>query len=599
VSRQKARGSKAAPSLRVAPEAGRSWPLSLTVLFVTAATWRLLYLVRLSHSSLAGSMFDDARIYWAWSSRIADGHLVGSNPFFLAPLYPYVLALLRTLAGGSLSTVLIVQAVWGAAAVVLLTDATKRLATPAIGFAVGVILSFYEMAVFFDGLFLTESLMFFLGSLLLWWVVRSDWSRATWRAAGVVGVLVGLLAAGRGTATALLLPAGLLVVRRGDPGRSIRVLIVVLAGFILITIPAAMHNYVVAREWLPFTYNTGFNLYAGNNPKAAGTYVPITGNREGQPQGLDGGIELDGRDYVKRTEGLALSPSASSSYWSRKAGRYAMQNPGYVLRLSTTKLAMLWNVREYPQIENVEEYRALAGPVGLPVIGTFALLGALALIGAAFAWQAGVAGRFALGCAIVVSLSTIPFFVTDRYRHQLIPACALLAGIGLHRLWLAWSRGSDRARTFVALAAGLLIVHLPMAGPTAEQRATLLAKNMGVRFLQSGFAAARAGLLDQAEHDFAQAVRANPRQYEAWGGLIRVQVQLGHVAQARETFSKARAAGLPEVPTHAYEALFAALSHDTAAAEMALQRVPQSGLDADPNLAEVVTVTRRILSGGR
>jgi len=575
------------------PSKSPSWPLALVAVFVVAAAWRLAYLARLEKSALAGAMFDDARIYWAWSEHIAHGMFVGSNPFFLAPLYPYALGALRAFGIGAPSAVLMLQALWGAGAVVLLADAARRLTSPTIGLGVGAILSFYEMAVFFDGLFLTESLLFFLGSLLLWSVACFDWSKASWRAAGIVGLLIGLLAAGRATAALLLLPAGILL-------RTTRTgFVTLLGGFALIALPITMHNYVVTHELIPFTYNTGFNLYVGNNPTANGRYVPITGQRAGQPQGLDGGVELDGRDYLMRVEGLSLSPAASSSHWSRKATEYLTQHPGHVLRLAALKLAMLWNAREYPQIENVEEYRALAGPVGLPVIGTFALLGALALVGALYAWKAGAAGRFTLGLALVVSLSTIPFFVTDRYRHQLIPACALLAAVGLQHLWRAWSRAGHRWRTLGALVAGVIFVHLPMPGLTSEQRATLLGKNMGMRLQQSALVAAQSGHLDQAERDFAEAVHSDPRLYEAWGGLIRVQVQLGRTQEARETFARARAAGLPEPPTHAYDALFAALSHDAAAAEEALRQIPQSSLDADASLAEVVAVTRRILAGTR
>src|SRR5262245_3081984 len=376
-------------SQRVVRRTERAWPLCLAALFVVAVGWRLAYLARLAHSPLAGQMLDDARIYWAWSERIAQGHLVGTNPFFLAPLYPYILGLLRVLTGGAPLAVLIVQALWGATAVVLLADSARRLTGPVIGAVVGVILCFYEMAVFFDGLFLSESSLFFLEALLVWWVIRNDWTRTTWLASATSGLLIGLLAAGRATAALLLVPAAML----GHESRW-RPTGALIGGFMLVTLPVTLHNYVVAREWIPFTYNLGFNLYAGNNPKAVGTSTPITG-RAGQPRGLDGGVEIDGRDFLRRSEGLLLGPSASSRHWTRKAAEFVGREPSRALWLVACKAAMLWNTREYPQIENVEEYRTLAGPVGMPFVGTFALLGALALMGIAFAWSAGPAGRFA------------------------------------------------------------------------------------------------------------------------------------------------------------------------------------------------------------
>src|SRR5262249_29643015 len=154
--------AKSVISPGVARNRARCWLPGLVGLFIVAAAWRLIFLDRLAHSPLAGATFDDARIYWAWSARIAQRHLVGTNPFFLAPLYPYVLGLLRIVVGNSPSATLVVQALWGAGAVTLLAAAAKRLTTASIGAVVGVMLCFYEMAVFFDGLFLAESLLFFL-----------------------------------------------------------------------------------------------------------------------------------------------------------------------------------------------------------------------------------------------------------------------------------------------------------------------------------------------------------------------------------------------------------------------------------------------------
>jgi Flp pilus assembly protein TadD len=145
---------------------------------------------------------------------------------------------------------------------------------------------------------------------------------------------------------------------------------------------------------------------------------------------------------------------------------------------------------------------------------------------------------------------------------------------------------------------GLLVVHLPTPGPTAEQRAALFAKNVAARLLQTGWEAARAGRLNEAERDFVEAVKQNPRQYDAWGGLIRVQVQAGRLDAALQSLTKARAAGLPKPAAHAYAAMLAAMSGDHATARHELQQLPANAVD-DPILKDVVQVTQQILSGTR
>src|SRR5437879_6523508 len=97
--------------------------LGLALIFGLAAAWRLAYLVRLARTPFAGSLDADSRIYWSWSDVILRHGLVPPAPFFLAPLYPYVLAGWRALGAGGIPQVLAIQSLLGAAAVVLLTHA--------------------------------------------------------------------------------------------------------------------------------------------------------------------------------------------------------------------------------------------------------------------------------------------------------------------------------------------------------------------------------------------------------------------------------------------------------------------------------------------
>ncbi|HUK62772.1 MAG TPA: glycosyltransferase family 39 protein, partial [Dongiaceae bacterium] len=259
---------------------GSTWSTTLAILFAIAFGWRLAYILRLAATPLGGSLTEDAQFYWTWSAHLLRHGFVGSNPFFLAPLYPYVLAPLRLALGDSVQRVLIVQAVWGAAAAVLLADAARRMTRPGVGLVVGVLAAFYENAVFFDGLVLTESLLFFLESLLVWWIAaRGARAPRAWVAA-VAGVLVGVIAEGRATSSLLLLPAAVWIAHaartgedgpaehergtdaarsRAPLGPALPGIAALAAGFLLVTTPVAIRNYAVGHEWIPFTYNLGYN----------------------------------------------------------------------------------------------------------------------------------------------------------------------------------------------------------------------------------------------------------------------------------------------------------------------------------------------------
>jgi Flp pilus assembly protein TadD len=699
---------------RAAPGAG--WLLAAALLFLLAFAWRIGFLNRLSASVLGGSLIEDAHSYWSWSGFLRTHGLLGTNAFFLGPLYPYVLAGLRALVGDSVPHVLLIQAGWGSLAVVLLADAARRLTSPWIGLGVGAVAAFYEMAVFFDGQVLMESLLYFLESLLLWLVIRAGGRVPRARSLVGLGVLVGLLAEGRATSALLLVPlAWLAAGLQGGRWRArARAVGAVLAGFVLVVTPVAVRNRVVSGEWIPFTYNLGYNLYMGNNPEATGGSVPIAGTSQASPvdpSRADGGQELDGREYLRMTTGRALSPKASSAYWAGRAAEFAREHPARVAGLTLRRLGMVWNRREYPQIENVDEYRAVVGPVGLPFVGSFAFLGPLALAGLGFAWaRSGRTGRFLGGYAAVVTLGIIPFFVTDRYRHHLVPALLLLAAIGIQTIVTAWGgrRTAPRAWCAAAVLAGWIITWLPAPGlsrdrlaweidsdlamglvergdyegavrrfeqairieraerrpgtratgsaleraqlfagygealrqlgrlrdalPWLEQARALapddatiaaalaevysrtgpVARADSVRARMSGLVggegralasrgweAARGGRFAEAESLFARAVAVEPGLSEAWGALIRLQVQQGKLRAARLSLERAGRGGLAEPALRAHEALVSAASGDRVAAEAALARVSPAARAADPTLADVVRVTRQFLDRPR
>ena len=185
--------------------------------------------------------------------------------------------------------------------------------------------------------------------------------------------------------------------------------------FLLTMLPATMWNWSVSREFIPFSYNVGLNLYVGNNPDADGGYVDVTGaSRLGAVEAsrLDGGGEMDGRDYLHKVRGLTLSPGQSSAYWASQAIAFVRENPGTAAVLAGTKLLLSFNHQETPQIENVNLFRKLAGPLGLPVAGTFLVLGFLGLVGLAHARRWGATGCALQLYVVLLAVSTMPFFVT-------------------------------------------------------------------------------------------------------------------------------------------------------------------------------------------
>ena len=116
-----------------------------------------------------------------------------------------------------------------------------------------------------------------------------------------------------------------------------------------------------------------------------------------------------------------------------------------------------------------------------------------------------------------------------------------------------------------------------------------------VPVLVPGWQATRASEFGRAEQLFREAVQADPRLYDAWGALVRLDIQARRLSRAESTLARARAAGLPLATLRAHEALIAAMRGDVTGARQALSEVSDEAMTADPTVADVVNTTRRLL----
>ena len=147
------------------------------------------------------------------------------------------------------------------------------------------------MSVLFDGLILMESLLFFFESLLIWLWCRASTRPVSRMSFALFGLVAGLIAEGRATGALLLLPSLWLAMSAQQPSRRLAIArgSAAIGAFLVVAASSTTWNWSTSHEFIPFTYNLGYNLYVGNNPEANGTFVFIaTGTRTGvTPEGDD------------------------------------------------------------------------------------------------------------------------------------------------------------------------------------------------------------------------------------------------------------------------------------------------------------------------
>ena len=137
------------------------------LVFLIALAVRGLHLWFFRSASFFSLLVGDARAYDAWARRLAAGDWVGSEVFYQAPLYPYLLGVWYALVGPDLLTLRLLQIALGALACALVAVASGRLFGRNAGLAAGLLLAFYAPAIFFDLLVQKAVLDLLLVSLLL------------------------------------------------------------------------------------------------------------------------------------------------------------------------------------------------------------------------------------------------------------------------------------------------------------------------------------------------------------------------------------------------------------------------------------------------
>lgn len=403
---------------------------------------------------LAQVPLNDAAVYWAWAERIAQGQLIGNEPFFSAPLYPYLLGALRAL-GLGLAGVMAVQ--------ILLTLLTAwRIHAIAQRLLVGraALLAPLLFALLADTGYgtlrvLNNTLVALLAALLWeqWLHLRAELSP---RRVALASFIYGLnLLANPIFLPALPLYALYLWWRAGR-----RVQPALLGGIIVLACmaPATLHNRLACGEWIPVSAQAGVTFVHGNAPGADGTYTAIPGvsvDRARQNQ--------DARQRVlHETDGSWRS--VDSAYFREGLAFWSAQ-PLDALTLLGRKLRWFVFGSNYGDIY-IPALEAEAGldPLRWPGVLPAGLLVPFALVVMALLLRErriGFAECLLVGLPL---LTVLLFFYSPRYRFPALVPLSVMAAVGF--AMLIQSRGQTARGALLALTLALSAGHALLAGET-------------------------------------------------------------------------------------------------------------------------------------
>jgi Tfp pilus assembly protein PilF/4-amino-4-deoxy-L-arabinose transferase-like glycosyltransferase len=594
-------------SIDTAREASQVRVKWVIVIFATALSLRVLYLIQIQSIPLFYNLPGDGRTYDEWAQRIAAGDWLGSGVFYQAPLYPYFLGIWQAILGHNLWAIRMIQAALGALSCALIFLVGERLFSRSAGVASGLVLAFYAPAIFFDVLIEKSVLDVFLLSLLLW-VLVCAWSRRDWRRWLSAGAILGLLGLSRENALilAVVVPVWI-AIYFSEQALKYRVAWTgwFLAGLILVLIPVGLRNLAVGGEFKLTTSQLGANFFIGNNPAADGTYGSVH-KIIGEPN-LEGS---DARRLAERATGRKMAPGEVSDFWLQKASAYIRSEPLSWVWLLGKKWLMVWNAREVEDSDDFYIYSQWSWL--LQALGWLTHFGVLAPLAAVGVWMSRRQWRdlwLLYTMILSLALSVAIFYVFGRYRFPLIPLLTLFTGaalVGLVNLFR--SRGVESlAVSVVVLLASALIVNWPLygihgPGPvgynnlsnayykqgkiaeaiSAARQALEADPDLGVAYYNLGNMYAAQGKFDIAKEYFERAIAIYPNYAEVRSNYGQLIAERGDLETGIRYFREAIALN-PSI-SRAHLNLGVALAKEDRLEE-AIQPL-QRAVDLTPNLPE-------------
>jgi 4-amino-4-deoxy-L-arabinose transferase-like glycosyltransferase len=460
-------------------ESAQGWrrnSLVLSAIILLALILRVIYQLQ-ARGHLFFNDFTDFPYYHRWALSIVQGQ-PGPPVFAMAPLYPYLLALIYSVFGPRPEVVLWFQVLLGLASCGLLYLLGRMLFGRDVGLLAALMGALYVVEIFYEGVLLASVALYAINLLLL---ISICWARRRnkWFFWFVPGLLLGVSALGRANILVFLpfLILGILLLSGTGGKKAVRrapATLATLLGLSIAIAPVTIHNRTAGDDLVLLTSNFGLNFFVGNNPDARGYYE--------EPKGLD----LDGGDFLgfeiaEFLSGTRLKPSQVSRFWLERSLDFVKEQPRAFMRLTVDKLLLFWNAYEIPQAEHMDFSKGFIPLLKWPLL-RFSILGPLGLLGMALSLRRWRDSYFLLTFVFSLMVGTVLFFVLARLRLQVCAVLMIFAAYAMvcFKDMLRARKVRQFALTVLALVPLALLVNWPQA---ALSSARDTAKSHNIRAL--------------------------------------------------------------------------------------------------------------------
>jgi 4-amino-4-deoxy-L-arabinose transferase-like glycosyltransferase len=402
----------------------------LITIFVTAIIIRVINFVLLSKNPFFYHQLVDSNTY----DEIAKMFLYyDSYPeaFYQPPFYPVFLSVIYKLFGLGYIWPRILQTVIGLFNIYLVYYLASRIFNRKTGLLAAFMISVYGVLIYFELELLPAILIAFLNLLFLIALYRTI-TKPSYSKAFVSGILFGLSA----ITMPVILPFAIIAVvyffitssKRKDSNHS-TALIILLAvlGALIPILPVTYHNYQKSRELIVISYNGGINFYLG------------TGKNFEEKVNIRPGYYWEELTNEPAKYGIT-KPNETSGYFYQKSFKIIQDDPMGYLNTLAKKLLMFANGNEIMRNQEIYPFRQyspvlrvllwknrLAFPYGI-LFPLFLIGFILCIID-----KRRTSYLLLLFCLLHI-LVLLSFFITSRYRVNIIPVMIIIGAYGIASL---------------------------------------------------------------------------------------------------------------------------------------------------------------------
>lgn len=469
----------------------------------------------------------DSRVYDEMATALMrEGFFSGDEAFGHAPLYPLLLAGLRSLFGTVPTLMIALQQCLAVGSLLL----TARIAWLGFGPRACVVATalygFYGAAAMLEMKLMPSTLGIFLGLACLAALFESVRQRSVQWLLGA-GILLGLTCLVRPN-TLLFAPLAAfwllwnwrdetLPRSLGNP-KSLAIVCLFTLAVTLTIAPVSLRNWVASGEFVLITAHGGMTFYQSNNEHAKGIYSKIPG-AVGNPRVLANQL----RTSAEKAAGGPLKLSQVDAHWRDQAVRFLLEEPLRATALVGHKLRFWLGNDEISTEYVLKTERAITPTLWLfPV--PFAVILGFAVIGLRRDSQLDGA-RGLLLCFIAANVLGIAlFYFSSRYRLPAVPVLCVFAGAGAISLWDSIGlRSRDAVVQWVA-ASCLCALSLFSFSDDYDRYAAHQWYNYGRVYDERE-------MTEQAARSYQRALKGLPDQ---WNIHLSAAEALGKLGQGRE-----------------------------------------------------------------